>query len=42
MTLRRGIVEVERGIFDSGSDGPKIWRQKMKVIACLKLLFVLC
>jgi hypothetical protein len=42
MTLPRGIVDMERGIFDSGTDGPKIWRKKMKVIACLKLPFGLC
>ncbi len=41
MTLPHGIVDVERGIFVSGTDGPRILRQKMKVIACLKLLFVL-
>jgi hypothetical protein len=39
MTLARGIVDVERGMFDFGPDGPRIWRKKMKVIACLKLPF---
>jgi hypothetical protein len=41
MMLPRGIVDVESGIFDFGTDGPKIWRQKMKVTACLKLPFAL-
>ncbi len=39
MTLPRGIVDVEHGIFEFVIDGPRIWRQKMKVIACLKLPF---
>jgi hypothetical protein len=39
MTLPRGIVDVERGIFEFATIKPKIWRQKTKVLACLKLRF---
>ena len=38
MTLPRGIVDVERGIFDLASMDQNM-AQKMKVIACLKLPF---
>jgi hypothetical protein len=37
--LPRGIVDVERGIFEFAIDRLRIWQQKMKVIACLKLRF---
>ena len=39
MRLPRGIVDVERGIVEFSTDGPGIWRQKLKVSACLKLPF---
>jgi hypothetical protein len=39
MTLRSGIVDMERGIVGFVTHGLGIWRHKMKVSAYLKLPF---